>query len=128
MAGHVQTGFINILEALPQVRAERLRALAVTTAQRSLVMPDTPTVAEAGVPGFEVTQWSGIMGPAGLPRAIVARINGEVGKILTKPQVRDRLAGDGAQTVGGPPERLGAFIKSEIAKWSEVVKQARIIR
>lgn len=126
IAGHVQTGFINILEALPQVKADRLRALAVTTARRSPVMPDVPTVAEAGVAGFEVTQWSGVMGPAGMPPAIVARINAEIDRILTKPQVRDRLAGDGAQTVGGPPERLGAFIKAEIDKWSSVVKQARM--
>ena len=126
MAGHVQTGFINILEALPQVKAERLRALAVTTASRSPVMPDTPTVAEAGVAGFEVTQWSGVMGPAGLPPAIVALLNSEIEKALTKPQVRERFAADGAQPVGGPPEKLGAFIKAEIAKWSKVVKQANL--
>ena len=126
MAGHVQTGFINILEALPQVKAERLRALAVTTAKRSPVMPDTPTVAESGVPGFEVTQWSGVMGPAGMPHAVVAKLNAEIEKILAKPQVRERLAGDGAQTVGGPPENLRAFIKNEIAKWSKVIAQARL--
>ena len=126
MAGHVQTGFINILEALPQVKAERLRALAVTTASRSPVMPDTPTVAESGIAGFEVTQWSGVMGPAGLPPAIVAMLNSEIEKALTKPQVRERFAADGAQPVGGPPERLGAFIKAEIDKWSKVVKQANL--
>jgi len=126
IAGHVQTGFINILEALPQVKANRLRALAVTTSKRSPVMPDVPTVAEAGVAGFEVTQWSGVLGPAGMPREIVAKINSEIDRILAKPQVRDRLAGDGAQAVGGPPQRLGAFIKAEIRKWSAVVRQARL--
>lgn len=126
IAGQVQTGFINILEALPQVKASRLRALAVTTAARSPVMPDTPTVMEAGISGFEVTQWSGVLGPARMPRAIVVLLNGEIEKILAKPQVRDRLAGDGAQTVGGPPGRLGAFIKSEIDKWSAVVRQTRL--
>ena len=126
MAGHVQTGFINILEALPQVKAERLRALAVTTSKRSPVMPDTPTVAESGVAGFEVTQWSGVMGPAGMPYAIVARLNGEIETILAKPQVRERFAADGAQTVGGPPENLRAFIKNEIAKWAKVIAQARL--
>jgi tripartite-type tricarboxylate transporter receptor subunit TctC len=126
MAGHVQTGFVNILEALPQVKAERLRALAVTTSKRSPVMPDTPTVAESGVPGFEVTQWSGVMGPAGMPHAIVARLNGEIESILAKPQVRERFVADGAQTVGGPPENLRVFIKNEIAKWAKVVAQARL--
>jgi tripartite-type tricarboxylate transporter receptor subunit TctC len=127
MAGHVQTGFINILEALPQVKADRLRALAVTSARRSPAMPDVPTVAEAGIPGYEVIQWSGVLGPAGMPKPIVAKINGELERILGGSKVRDRLAGDGAQPGGGPPERFGAFIKTEIDKWSKVIKQARIV-
>jgi tripartite-type tricarboxylate transporter receptor subunit TctC len=127
MAGHVQTGFINILEALPQVKADRLRALAVTGARRSPAMPDVPTVAEAGIPGYEVIQWSGVLGPAGMPKPIVAKINGEIERILGRSKVRDRLAGDGAQPGGGPPERFGAFITTEIDKWSNVIKQARIV-
>lgn len=126
VAGHVPTGFINILEALPQVKAGRLRALAVTSPQRSPVAPDVPTVAEAGVPGFEVTQWSGVMGPAGMPKAIVAKVNSEIERILTRPLIRDRLAGDGAQPGGGPPERLGAFIKAEIQKWDKVIKTMKL--
>lgn len=126
VAGHVQTGFVNILESLPQVKAGRLRALAVTSPVRSPVAPDVPTVAEAGVPGYEVTQWSGVMGPAGLPKAIVTKLNGEIERILAKPQVRDRLAGDGAQPGGGPPERFGAFIKAEINKWAKVVKAIKL--
>jgi tripartite-type tricarboxylate transporter receptor subunit TctC len=127
MAGHVQTGFINILEALPQVKADRLRALAVTGARRSPAMPEVPTVAEAGIPGYEVIQWSGVLGPAGMPKPIVAKINGEIESILGRSKVRDRLAGDGAQPGGGSPERFGAFIKTEIDKWSKVIKQARIV-
>ena len=126
VGGQVLTGFINILEALPQVKAGRLRALAVTSPQRSPVAPDVPTVAEAGVPGFEVTQWSGMMGPAGLPKAIVAKVNGEIERILARPQIRDRLTGDGAQPGGGPPERLGAFIKAEIQKWDKVIKNMKL--
>jgi len=126
VAGHVPTGFVNILESLPQVKAGRLRALAVTSPTRSPVMPDVPTVAEAGVPGYEVTQWSGMMAPAGLPKALVAKINGEVERILAKPQVRDRLSADGAQPGGGSPERFGAFIKAEITKWSKVVKGIKL--
>ena len=125
VGGQVLTGFINILEALPQVKAGRLRALAVTTPQRSPVAPDVPTVAEAGVPGFEVTQWSGVMGPAGLPKAIVAKLNGELERILARPQVRDRLLTDGAQPGGGPPERLGTFIKAEIQKWDKVIRNTK---
>jgi tripartite-type tricarboxylate transporter receptor subunit TctC len=126
IAGHVQTGFVNILEALSQVKAGRLRALAVTSAERSPVMPDVPAMAQAGVPGYEVIQWSGVLGPAGMPKDIVAKLNGEIGKILTQPKVRDRFAADGAQPGGGSPERFGAFIKAEIAKWAKVIKQAGI--
>ena len=126
VAGHVSTGFINILEALPQVKAGRLRALAVTSALRSPVAPEVPTVAEAGIPGFEVTQWSGVTGPAGLPKAIVAKLNGEIERILALPQIRDRLAGDGAQPGGGPPERLGTFINAEIQKWEKVIKAMKL--
>lgn len=126
VAGHVPTGFVNILESLPQVKAGRLRALAVTSPTRSPVMPDVPTVAEAGVPGYEVTQWSGMLAPAGLPKALVAKINGEVERILAKHQVRDRLSADGAQPGGGSPERFGAFIKAEITKWAKVVKGIKL--
>lgn len=89
-------------------------------------MPDVPAMAEAGVPGYEVIQWSGVLGPAGMPKDIVAKLNGEIERILVKPQVRDRFAADGAQPGGGPPERLGAFIKAEIVKWTKVIKQAGI--
>jgi tripartite-type tricarboxylate transporter receptor subunit TctC len=126
VAGHVPTGFVNILESLPQVKAGRLRALAVSSPARSPVMPDVPTVAEAGVPGYEVTQWSGMMAPAGLPKTIVTKLNGEIDRILAKPEVRDRLSADGAQPGGGPPERFGAFIKAEITKWSKVVKGIKL--
>jgi tripartite-type tricarboxylate transporter receptor subunit TctC len=126
VAGHVQTGFMNILEALPHVNAGRLRGLAVTTAKRSPVAPTIPTMIEAGVPGYEVTQWSGMLGPAGLPKRIVARLNGEIGKILAKPEIRDRLLASGAEPGGGSPQQFDAFIKSETAKWSKVVKLVKL--
>ncbi len=128
IAGHVQVGFINILEAAPQIRAERLRALAVTTAGRSPVLPNVPTVGESGLPGYEVTQWSGMLAPAGTPANIITRLNAEVDKIMNKPAFRERLAADGAQPGGGPPEKFGAFIKADIAKWSKVVASAGLAR
>lgn len=128
IAGHVQVGFINILEASSQIKAERLRALAVTTAERSPVLPGVPTVAESGLAGYEVTQWSGVLAPAGTPPAIIARMNAEIDKIMQKPLTRERLAADGAQPGGGPPEKFAAFIKADIAKWSKVVKNAGLAR
>lgn len=128
IAGQVQTGFINILEAAAQIKAERLRALAVTTAERSPALPNVPTVAESGLAGYEVTQWSGVLAPAGTPPAIIARINAEIDKILRKPVLRERLAADGAQAGGGAPDKFAAFIKADITKWSKVVKAAGLAR
>jgi tripartite-type tricarboxylate transporter receptor subunit TctC len=126
IAGHVQTGFMNMLEALPHVNAGRLRGLAVTTAKRSSVAPAIPTMMEAGVPGYEVTQWSGMLGPAGLPRPIVTRLNGEIMKILAKPEIRDRLLASGAEPGSGSPQQFDAMIKSETVKWSKVVKTVNL--
>ena len=126
IAGHVQTGFVNILEALPQIKAGRLRALGVTGASRSPVVPDIPTVAEAGVPEYEVIQWSGVLGPAGMQKPIVAKLNAEVDRILARARVRDRFASDGAQPGGGSAERFSAFIRAEIDKWSKVIKAAKL--
>lgn len=126
VGGHVQTGFINILEALPHANAGRLRALAVTTARRSPVAPGVPTVAESGVPGYEVVQWSGVLGPAGLPGSTVARLNAEIVKVLGKAEIRDRLIASGAEPGGGTPEQFAALIKSDIAKWSRIVKAIKL--
>ena len=126
VAGHVQTGFVNILEALPQVNAGRLRALAVSTTKRSPVAPAIPTVSEAGVSGYEVIQWSGVLGPAGLPIGVVSRINGEIGRILARSDTRQRLIDSGADPGGGSPDQFGAMIRSEIAKWSKIVKSMKL--
>jgi len=126
VAGHVQTGFVNVLEALPHVNGGRLRALAVSTPARSAVMPTIPTVVESGVAGFEVTQWSGVLGPARLPAAIVAKLNGEIGRVLARPDMRERLLASGADPGGGPPERLAALITADIARWSKVVRALKL--
>ncbi len=128
IAGHVQLGFINILEASSQIKSERLRALAVTTAERSPILPNVPTVGESGLAGYEVTQWSGMLAPAGTPPAIIARMNAEIDKILHKPLTRERLAADGAQPGGGSPEKFAAFIKADIEKWTKVVKAAGLAK
>jgi tripartite-type tricarboxylate transporter receptor subunit TctC len=126
LAGHVQTGFVNILEALPQVNAGRLRALGVSTSKRSQVAPNVPTVAEAGVPGYEVIQWSGVLAPAGVPADVVAKLNREVARILARKDVRQKLLDSGAEPGGGPPAEFAAMIRSEIAKWTKVVKTVRL--
>ena len=122
VAGHVQTGFVNILEALPQVNAGRLRGLAVSTSKRSPVAPQLPTVAEAGVGGYEVIQWSGVLGPAGMPRAITNKLNEQIARSLARPDMRQRMVDSGADPGGGSPEQFGTLIRSEISKWTKVVR------
>jgi tripartite-type tricarboxylate transporter receptor subunit TctC len=126
VAGHVQTGFVNILEALPQVNAGRLRALAVSTTRRSQVAPNLPTVAEAGVPGYEVIQWSGVLAPAGLPKELTAKLNAEIVRILGRKEMRQRLIDSGAEPGGGSPGEFAALIKAEIGKWAKVVQTVKL--
>jgi tripartite-type tricarboxylate transporter receptor subunit TctC len=126
IAGHVQTGFVNILEALPNMRSGRLRGLAVTSPARWPAIPEIPTVRESGVAGYDVVQWSGVLAPAGTPQAIVAKLNGEILRILNRADMRERLIESGAEPGSGTPEEFGAFIKAEIAKWSAVVKTAQL--
>ena len=108
---------------VPQVKAGRVRGLAVTTLRRSPAIPELPTVAESGVPGFEITAWSGLVVPAGVPKSIVAKLNAEVNKALALPSVKARLAAMGYDTVGGTPEQFTAFVKSESTRWADVVKR-----
>jgi tripartite-type tricarboxylate transporter receptor subunit TctC len=122
----VQTGFVNILEALPGMRSGRLRGLAVTSSTRWPAIPDIPTVAESGVAGYAVIQWSGVLAPARTPRAIVAKLNGEILRVLNRADMRERLIESGAEPGSGTPEEFGAFIKTEIAKWSAVIKSAQL--
>jgi tripartite-type tricarboxylate transporter receptor subunit TctC len=126
VAGHVQTGFVNILEAMPQMRSGRLRGLAVTSAARWPAIPEIPTVAESGVAGYAVIQWSGVLAPAGTPPAIVAKLNAEILRILNRANMRERLIESGAEPGSGTPDEFGAFIKAEIAKWSAVVRSTQL--
>jgi tripartite-type tricarboxylate transporter receptor subunit TctC len=110
---------------LPHVRAGSLRALAVLGASRSPALPDTPTIAET-VPGFEVSNWIGLFGPAGMPPAIVARLNGEVQKIMRSPDMQKRLESEGAKFLPMTPDQFAAFQRAELAKWAKAIKEAGI--
>jgi len=126
LAGQVTVMTPNVLTALPHIKAGKLRALAVTSAKRSEALPDIPTIAEAGLPGYDSTQWYGVLAPAGTPHEIVARLHAEIVRALRLPDVRERLAADGAEAVGSTPEEFAAFIRSEIEKWAAVAKSAGI--
>ena len=122
LAGQISFMSVEILAALPHVRAGKLRALGVATASRSDVAPDVPTVAEAGLPGFQVTAWYGVFAPAGSPAAAVQRVAAEIAKGVAQPDFRERLAGMGAAPVGSTPEAFAAFLKAENARWANAVK------
>ena len=122
LAGDTQFMFDNLANAMAQVKAGKLKALAVTTAKRSPLVPDLPTMAEAGLPGFDISTWYGLFAPAGTPPAIVAKWNADVTKILNSPDVRDRLVADGAQPTPTTPEQFQKFIADELSKYARIVK------
>ena len=124
VGGQVSMTFDNITTAWPLAKAGKLRALAVTTAKRSSVAPEVPTLAESGLPGFEIGSWQGVFAPAGTPPEIVKRLNAEIVKILNMPEVREKLIALGAEPVGDTPEQFSAYVKSEVVKWSDIVKKS----
>lgn len=126
MAGQLQALFSIAIAAMPQIRGGKVRALAITTAKRSPLAPELPTIAESGFPGFEVVGWFGWLAPAKTPPDIVARLHREITRILVEPATRERLLALGADPVGDTPQAFGAFIKSEHAKWAGVIRQAKI--
>jgi tripartite-type tricarboxylate transporter receptor subunit TctC len=126
LAGHVPVMMPAVPTALTYLRSGRLRPLGVSGAKRSTAAPEIPTIAEAGVPGYEATQWFGILAPAGTSRAIVERWHRETVRTLKEPDVRDRLVTDGADPVGSSPEEFAAYLRSETVKWAKVVKDIGI--
>jgi len=120
--GQVQLMFDNLPSSLQLIKAGKLRPLAVTSAQRSAALPDLPTVAEAGLPGFEATSWFGLLAPAGTPPDVIAKVNAEVAKWLASPEAKDKLASQGAIPAGGSAEDFTRHIAAETAKWQKVVK------
>lgn len=126
LAGHVSVMAPSILTALGYVKSKRLRALGVTSAKRASGALDIPTIAEAGVPGYEAVQWFGVLAPAGTSREIIARLHREVVRTVQTPEVRQRLVNDGADPVGSSPQEFAAFLQSETTKWAKVAKEVGI--
>jgi len=124
MAGNVQLVLIGITAAAPQIKAGRLRALAVLAPQRSAALPGVPTAAEAGLPELDVTTWYGLLAPAGTPRPVIARLNAEIARIMHAPDLQERLASMAAEPRTSTPEEFGAYIRQEAARWGEVVRKA----
>ena len=122
LAGDTQFMFDNLANAMPQVKAGKFKALAVTTAQRSKLAPELPTMAEAGLPGFDISTWFGLFAPAGTPKDVIAKWNGEVAKILTSPEMREKLIAQGAEPAPTTPGEFAAFVKNEITKYAKIVK------
>ena len=117
MGHNVDMMFEQMYAAAPSVKAGKLRGLAITSKTRSPLFPDMPTMAEAGVPGFEVQNWQGLIGPAGLPAAIVKQLNETINKGLADPTIREQMLGQGNELGGGTPEQFAAFIKTEAERW-----------
>ena len=125
LAGQVQLSMPNVLTALPHIKGGKLRGLGVTSGKRATGLPDIPAIAET-LPGYEAIQWYGILAPAGTSRDIVGKLQAEIARILVLPEVKDRLAADGADAVGSRPDEFAAYIRAELAKWGKVVKTGGI--
>ena len=126
MSGRVSIMFDTLAATSAQIKGGKLRALAVTTPKRLPALPDVPTVAEAGLPGYETSTWGGLLAPAGTPKAVVTKLAAEATRILALPDVRERMLAAGVEPVGGTPEQFAAFIGSEMVKWGKVAQAAGI--
>ena len=126
LAGQVQLLFATQLASWQHIQAGRIRALATSTLKRPASLPDLPTVAESGLPGFDAGVWYGVLAPAGTPREIVMKLNGEVVRALQQPDYRKLLVGNTIEPIGSSPEQLGQYIRSELAKWGKVIKAAGV--
>ena len=124
LGAQVTLGFVGLPAALPHVKIGKLTALGVTDRARAAVAPDVPTIAEGGLPGYEVGNWQGLFAPAGTPRIIVYKLNAEVGKILQSAEMKERLGAQGYDTLSMTPEEFSAYVKAEIVKWAKVVKDS----
>ena len=126
VSGEVSLGFVDLVSMLPHVKSGRLRGIALTGLKRSSLLPNLPTIAESGYPGFQSGIWYGVLAPARTPPEIVARLNSELVKIVRSPDFLESLTAEGAQAVASSPEYFGDFIKHEIARWAKVIKEAKI--
>jgi tripartite-type tricarboxylate transporter receptor subunit TctC len=128
LAGHIDLTFATPLESIPYVQANKLRALAVSSSTRSRALPDLPTVAESGVPGYEASGWYGVVAPAATPRAIVSALNDAFVRVLRLPEIVERFAKSGIDTVGSTPEQFRARLQSETERWKRIAKIAGIAK
>jgi tripartite-type tricarboxylate transporter receptor subunit TctC len=126
VTGEVSMGFNDVMTNLPQMKAGRLRGLAVTSLKRSPATPELPTISESGYSGFQSGVWYGVLAPARTPPEIVARLNSELVKIARSPEFLQRLTAEGGEAVGSTPEYFGDYIKSETARWAKIIKDAKI--
>jgi tripartite-type tricarboxylate transporter receptor subunit TctC len=126
VAGHIPIGFVLLPGALPQIRAGKLKALAVTAEQRVNAAPNVPTMAEAGVPGLDLSDWGGILVPAGTPGEVIVRLNQEISKAVNTPEVRQRWVEQGLEPKTATPSELSSLIKSDVDKWNRIIKQAGV--
>ncbi len=124
LGGQVPLGIVALPAAMPHIKSGRLNALGVTSAKRSIFAPDVPTIAESGLPGYEVENWQGVLVPAGTPKEIVNKLNGEMVKILQLPEVKDRLYSQGFEIFTSTPEQSSAYLRTEIVKWARLVKSS----
>ena len=128
VGGHLHLAFPSIPASVSFIRSGRLIALGVTTAQRASALPDVPAIQEGGVPGYEVSGWYGVIGPAAMPKTLVARINREINTVLQVPEMREQLSMQGAEPRTGTPEDFAAAMASDLQKWAKVVADAGIKR
>lgn len=126
IGGRISTMFLDIASGLPQIRGGKVRALGVASDKRVAALPDLPTIGESGYPGFEAWAWQGFVAPAGTPRAVVMRLNAEFAKVMADPVIAQRLSESGFQPQTSTPEEFAAYLKSEIAKWAKVIREAKI--
>ena len=126
VAGQVSLMMANVISALPHIRSARLRALGVTGSKRTTVAPDIPTIAEAGVPGYEVLQWYGVLAPAATPREIIGRLHGVIAHAVQDPKIRERIVADAGEPVGNTPDEFSAILRADYKKWGDVIRKAGI--
>jgi tripartite-type tricarboxylate transporter receptor subunit TctC len=126
ITGEVPVAFVGVLSSKPFRKSGQMRALAVTTRQRSPAVPDLPTIDESGVPGYDKGGWTGMFAPAAVPEPIITHVYQAVAKVLKNPDAVKRLADDGLVAVGNPPEEFGAFVRAEIAEWTKLIRDMKL--
>ena len=126
MSGRVPVYFMNVLQSLPLIKSGKLRALGVTSPQRTAIAPELPAIAEAGLPGFDMTNWYGLLVPAATPRDVINKLQQETARVLNLPELKERLAGEGMTVVGSTPEQFAAFLARETAKYNRIIQAAGI--